>query len=60
METLLANANVVENSNLLLAVIIPLIGSLVVMTLRQHPNLREFVSSSASVLLFLMVLKLPY
>lgn len=48
--------NVVENSNLLLAVIIPLFGSLVVMTLKQHPNLREFVSSASSVLLFLMVL----
>ena len=36
--------------------IIPLFGSLVVMTLKNHPNLREFVSSSASVLLFLMVL----
>ena len=49
-------ANVVENSNLLLAVIIPLFGSLVVMTLKKHPNLREFVSSASSVLLFLMVL----
>lgn len=56
METLLARTNVVENSNLLLAVIIPLLGSLVVMTLKQRPNLREFVSSSASILLFLMVL----
>ncbi|MGD9948696.1 MAG: monovalent cation/H+ antiporter subunit D family protein [Desulfobulbus sp.] len=49
-------ANVVINSNLLLAVIIPLFGSLVVMTLKKHPNLREFVSCCASVLLFLMVL----
>ncbi|WP_448873485.1 monovalent cation/H+ antiporter subunit D family protein [Desulfobulbus propionicus] len=49
-------ANVVENSNLLLAVIIPLFGSLVVMTLKNSPNLREFVSSGASVLLFLLVL----
>jgi multicomponent Na+:H+ antiporter subunit D len=48
--------HVVENGNLLLAVIIPLFASLVVMTLKKHPNLREFVSSSASVLLFLMVL----
>ena len=56
METAASTALVVENSNLLLAVIIPLFGSLVVMTLKKHPNLREFVSSSASVLLFLMVL----
>jgi len=56
MDALSTTANVVENANLLLAVIIPLFGSLVVMTLKNHPNLREFVSSSASVLLFLMVL----
>lgn len=56
MDALSTTAHVVENSNLLLAVIIPLFGSLVVMTLKNHPNLREFVSSSASVLLFLMVL----
>jgi len=49
-------ANVVENGNLLLAVLIPLFGSLVVMNLKKHPNLREFVSSASSVLLFLMVL----
>lgn len=47
---------VVENSNLLLAVIIPLVASLVVMTMKNSPNLREFISSCASVLLFLMVL----
>ncbi|WP_306547239.1 monovalent cation/H+ antiporter subunit D family protein [Desulfobulbus sp.] len=56
MDALSTTAHVVENSNLLLAVLIPLFGSLVVMTLKNHPNLREFVSSSASVLLFLMVL----
>ncbi len=33
-----AVANLVENSNLLLAVLIPLFGSLVVMTLKRHPN----------------------
>jgi multicomponent Na+:H+ antiporter subunit D len=51
-----ATAHIVENSNLLLAVIIPLFGSLVVMTLKNHPNLREMVSSCASILLFLLVL----
>ncbi len=53
-----AVANLVENSNLLLAVLIPLFGSLVVMTLKHHPNLREFVSSCSSVLLLLVVLSL--
>lgn len=56
MEAVTATAQIVENSNLLLAVIIPLFGSLVVMTLKNHPNLRELVSSASSVLLFLMVL----
>jgi multicomponent Na+:H+ antiporter subunit D len=56
MDAVATNAHIVENANLLLAVLIPLFGSLVVMTLKNHPNLREFVSSSASVLLFLMVL----
>ncbi|WP_028585615.1 monovalent cation/H+ antiporter subunit D family protein [Desulfogranum mediterraneum] len=51
-----STTNIVENSNLLLAVIIPLFGSLVVMTLKKNPNLREAVSSCASVLLFLIVL----
>ena len=36
--------------------LIPLFGSLVVMTLKNNPNLREFVSSSSSILLFLLVL----
>ncbi|WP_319588220.1 monovalent cation/H+ antiporter subunit D family protein [uncultured Desulfobulbus sp.] len=56
MDAVAAAEQIVKNSNLLLAVIIPLFGSLVVMTLKNHPNLREFVSASASVLLFLMVL----
>ena len=56
MEAAAATVHIVENSNLLLAVIIPLFGSLVVMTLKNHPNLREMVSSSASILLFLVVL----
>jgi NADH:ubiquinone oxidoreductase subunit K len=34
----------------------PLLGSLVVMTLKKHPNLREAVSSCSSVLLLLTVL----
>ncbi len=56
MEAAAATVHIVENSNLLLAVIIPLFGSLVVMTLKNHPNLREMVSSSASILLFCLVL----
>ncbi len=56
MEAAAATVHIVENSNLLLAVIIPLFASLVVMTLKNHPNLREMVSSSASILLFLLVL----
>ena len=47
---------VVENSNLLLAVMIPLVGSLVVMTQKNSPNIREAVSSISSVLLFIIVL----
>jgi len=35
---------------------IPLFGSLVVMTMKNHPNLREFISSCSSVLLFVIVL----
>jgi len=56
MDAVSTTANIVENSNLLLAVIIPLFGSLVVMTLKNHPNLREFVSFCAAVLLFIMVI----
>ncbi|PIE63652.1 MAG: cation:proton antiporter [Desulfobacterales bacterium] len=47
---------IVENSCLLLAVLIPLLGSLVVMTLKRNPNLREAISSISSVLLFIIVL----
>ena len=46
----------IQNGNLLLAVIIPLFGSIVVMTMKKNPNLREFISSSSSILLFLIVL----
>ena len=56
MEAVSTTAHIVENSNLLLAVLIPLFGSLVVMTLKNHPNLREFASSCSSILLFLIVL----
>ncbi len=56
MEAVSTTAHIVENSNLLLAVIIPLFGSLVVMTLKNHPNLREFASSCSSILLFIIVL----
>jgi multicomponent Na+:H+ antiporter subunit D len=51
-----AAATPIVNSNLLLAVIIPLFGSLVVMTLKKNPNLREFISFSSSVLLFSIIL----
>ncbi|MHB8810256.1 MAG: monovalent cation/H+ antiporter subunit D family protein [Desulfobulbaceae bacterium] len=56
MDPVSAANNIIPEPNLLLAVIIPLFGSLVVMTLKNHPNLREFVSSAASILLFLIVL----
>ncbi len=46
----------VENKYLLTAVLIPLIGSLVVMTLKKNPNIREFVSFCSAVLLFIIVL----
>ncbi|PIE68688.1 MAG: cation:proton antiporter [Deltaproteobacteria bacterium] len=48
--------NVVDNNFLLVAVMIPLVGSLVVMTMKKNPNLREFISSSASFLLLAVVL----
>lgn len=51
-----STSTIIENANLLLAVIIPLFGSLVVMTLKNNPNLREFVSCCASILLFIIVL----
>ena len=43
MDPVSTASNIVTNSNLLVAVIIPLFGSVVVMTLKNHPNLREFV-----------------
>ena len=56
MDPVTAATTISQEPNLLLAVIIPLFGSLVVMTLKNHPNLREFVSSAASILLFCIVL----
>jgi len=50
-----ATPHIVQNANLLLAVMIPLVGSFCVMLLKNDPNLREFVSSCASVLLFVIV-----
>ncbi len=55
METAAA-VKLVESSNLLIALMMPLLGSLVVMTLKKHVNLREFTSSAASLLLLAMVL----
>jgi len=55
METAAA-VNLVESSNLLIALMMPLLGSIVVMTLKKHVNLREFTSSAASLLLLGMVL----
>ena len=56
MDAVSTTTPIVENANLLLAVLIPLFGSLVVMTLKNKPNLREFVSSCSSILLLLLVL----
>lgn len=56
MDAVSTSANIVENSFLLVAVMIPLIGSLVVMTQKNSPNMREAVSSCCSVLLFIVVL----
>lgn len=56
MDPISAATNIVENSNLLLAVLIPLFGSLVVMTMKNHPNLREFISFCSAVLLLIIVL----
>ena len=56
MDAVSTTANIVENSNLGLAVMIPLFGSLVVMTMKNHPNIREFISSCSSILLFIIVL----
>ncbi len=56
MDAVSTTAHIVENANLGLAVMIPLFGALVVMTLRNHPNIREFISSCSSILLFVIVL----
>jgi multicomponent Na+:H+ antiporter subunit D len=56
MDPVSTTANIVENANLGLAVMIPLFGALVVMTLKKHPNLREFTSFCSAVLLFSIVL----
>ncbi len=56
MDPVSTTANIVENSTLGLAVMIPLFGALVVMTLKNNVNLRETVSFCASVLLFCVVL----
>jgi multicomponent Na+:H+ antiporter subunit D len=57
MDPVSAANNIIQEPNLLLAVMIPLFGSLVVMILgKKNPNLREFVSSAASILLLIIVL----
>ncbi|GAB4346794.1 MAG: monovalent cation/H+ antiporter subunit D family protein [Desulfobulbaceae bacterium] len=56
MDAVSAASNMIQEPNLLLAVIIPLFGSLVVMTMKNNPNLREFVSFCSAVLLFIIVL----
>ena len=56
MDPVSAASNIIPESNLLLAVMIPLVGSLIVMTLKNNPNLREFVSFCSAVLLFIIVL----
>lgn len=56
MDAVSTTATIVENSNLGLAVMIPLFGALVVTTMKNHPNIREFISFCASVLLFCVVL----
>lgn len=48
--------NIITEPNLLLAVMIPLFGSLIVMTMKNNPNLREFVSFCSAILLFCIVL----
>ncbi len=55
MNQLHAAPTITENVLLLIAVLIPLLGSLVVMCLKNRPNLREGVSFSAAVLLFAVV-----
>jgi multicomponent Na+:H+ antiporter subunit D len=56
MDPVSAGTNIIENSNLLLAVMIPLFGSLIVMTMKNNPNIREFVSFCSAVLLLCIVL----
>ncbi len=56
MDAVSTTTNIVESSGLLLAVLIPLVGSLVVMTLKNSPNLREAVSCCSSLFLFIIVL----
>ncbi len=56
MDAVSTTADIVKNSNLLLAVIIPLFASLVVMTLKNNPNLRECVSFCSAALLVAIVL----
>jgi multicomponent Na+:H+ antiporter subunit D len=56
MDAVSTTATIVENSNLGLAVMIPLFGALIVSTLKNHPNIREFISSCSSILLFIIVL----
>ena len=55
MNELQASTTIMENVFLLIAVLIPLVGSLVVMSLKNNPNLREFTSFCAAVLLFAVV-----
>lgn len=56
MDPVSTAANIVEQSFLGVAVMIPLFGALLVMTLSKSPNLREFVSFCSAVLLFCVVL----
>lgn len=55
MNELQTATTIMEHSFLPIAVLIPLVGSLVVMLLKNNPNLREFTSFSASILLFAVV-----
>ena len=48
--------NIVESSKLLVAILVPLFGSLAVMlTGKKHPNLRESCSVTAAVLMFAII-----
>lgn len=55
MNPLHTTPTITENILLLVAVLIPLAGSLVVMTLKKRPNMREGVSFTAAVMLFAVV-----